>query len=208
MSRLLGHRPKPAMIVAVLALIVAMAGTSYAAIELPANSVGTKQLKASAVTRGKIKDAAIIGSKVRNDSLAGVDILEASLGKVPSAVSADSATVAINANTAASAGNANHAVFADSAKIAKLTYKSQAFADDGVTVVLGPSSVSCDAGQHVVGGGAKLDFAADRELLGDSYPSDDRTWTVDVVGDANPFGTGAPTSYTVYAICAPASATG
>ena len=33
--------PSPAMVVACLALTVALAGTSYAAIKLPANSVGT-----------------------------------------------------------------------------------------------------------------------------------------------------------------------
>lgn len=38
-----------------LALFVALGGTSYAAIKLPANSVGTKQLKKNAVTLKKIK---------------------------------------------------------------------------------------------------------------------------------------------------------
>jgi hypothetical protein len=190
MSRLLGHRPSPAMVVAMAALVIAMAGTSYAAIELPANSVGTKQLKRAAVTRGKIKTNSIVGSKVRDDSLTGADIVEGSLGKVPQAISADSAL---------------HAIEADSAKNAKLTLtvKSATFPDDGVTVVLGPSSVSCDPGQRVISGGAKLEVATHRELLGDSYASDDHTWTVDVIGDANPFGTHAPTSYTVYAMCAP-----
>ena len=43
------------MVVALVALVIAMGGTSYAAIELPANSVGTKQLKANAVVRAKVK---------------------------------------------------------------------------------------------------------------------------------------------------------
>jgi hypothetical protein len=63
MSRLLGHRPSPAMVVAVLALFIAMAGTSYAAIKLPANSVGSKQIKTNAVVSSKIKD----GSLTRKD---------------------------------------------------------------------------------------------------------------------------------------------
>jgi hypothetical protein len=49
MSRLLGHRPSPAMVVALLALSIAMAGTSYAAFQLPANSVVSKQTQANAV---------------------------------------------------------------------------------------------------------------------------------------------------------------
>jgi hypothetical protein len=43
------------MVVALLALVIAMGGTSYAAITLPANSVGPKQLKANAVVAVKVK---------------------------------------------------------------------------------------------------------------------------------------------------------
>ena len=39
-----------------VALTVALGGTSYAAIKLPANSVGTKQIKTAAVTGEKVKD--------------------------------------------------------------------------------------------------------------------------------------------------------
>jgi hypothetical protein len=60
MSRLWGHRPSPAMVIALLALLIAMGGTSYAAIKLPANSVGTKQLKANAVVSSKVKNHSLI----------------------------------------------------------------------------------------------------------------------------------------------------
>jgi hypothetical protein len=52
--------PSPAMIVACVALLVALGGTSYAAIALPNNSVGTKQIKANAVTSAKIKKHTIV----------------------------------------------------------------------------------------------------------------------------------------------------
>jgi hypothetical protein len=73
MSRLLGHRPSPAMVVAMLALFIALAGTSYAAIKLPAHSVGTRQLKDSAVTSTKVKDSAITSRKVKDRSLLAQD---------------------------------------------------------------------------------------------------------------------------------------
>jgi hypothetical protein len=41
--------------IALLALFVALGGTSYAALKLPAGSVGTKQLKNRAVTGAKVK---------------------------------------------------------------------------------------------------------------------------------------------------------
>jgi hypothetical protein len=47
-------RPSPAIVVACLALIVALGGTSYAVSQLPANSVGSKQLKDHAVTPRKV----------------------------------------------------------------------------------------------------------------------------------------------------------
>src|SRR5215217_5950208 len=50
------HRPSPALVVACIALIVALSGTSYAAIALPRGSVGTIQLKNGAVTSLKVKD--------------------------------------------------------------------------------------------------------------------------------------------------------
>jgi hypothetical protein len=50
------------MVVACLALIVALSGTSYAKIllALPVNSVGTPQLKANAVISSKVKDKSLL----------------------------------------------------------------------------------------------------------------------------------------------------
>lgn len=102
--------------IALLALFIALGGTTYAATALPKNSVGAKQLKKNAVTAPKIKAGAVTnvklgknavtGAKVKDDSLTGADILESSLGKVPSATAADSATNATNATNATSASNA------------------------------------------------------------------------------------------------------
>lgn len=46
-------------VVAYLALFVALGGTSYAAIKLPANSVGTKQIQKRAVTPAKLAQSTI-----------------------------------------------------------------------------------------------------------------------------------------------------
>ena len=51
--------PSPALLVAVLALVVATAGTGYAAVELAKNSVGSKQLKKNAVVSKKVKDGSL-----------------------------------------------------------------------------------------------------------------------------------------------------
>ena len=54
--------PKFANVTAVLALVVATAGTSYAAVTLPKNSVGTKQLAKNAVVSKKVKDGSLLAT--------------------------------------------------------------------------------------------------------------------------------------------------
>ena len=62
MKRFLHVRPSPAMVVACAALFVALSGVGYAAIVLPANSVGTKHLKKNAVTPAKVKRRSLLRS--------------------------------------------------------------------------------------------------------------------------------------------------
>jgi hypothetical protein len=98
------------MVVACVALSVALGGTSYAAIKLPANSVGTKQLKKNAVT----------SIKVKNNAVTGRDVLESSLGRVPSArnaINASNATTAANTTNATNAANADKLDGLDSADL-------------------------------------------------------------------------------------------
>jgi len=57
------------MIVALIALSVALSGTSYAVANLPRNSVGTPQLKGNAVTGPKVKDGSLSASDFAAGSL-------------------------------------------------------------------------------------------------------------------------------------------
>jgi hypothetical protein len=52
-------RISPAMVIALVALLVALGGGAYAAFKLPKNSVGTKQIQKNAVTGSKIKDGSL-----------------------------------------------------------------------------------------------------------------------------------------------------
>ena len=60
MRRMLRHRPSPAIVIASIALTIALGGTSYAAISLPRNSVGTPQLKKNAVNSAKVKNFSLL----------------------------------------------------------------------------------------------------------------------------------------------------
>jgi hypothetical protein len=107
-ARLLSYRPSAAMVVALIALFVAMGGTTYAVKRLPKRSVGaaqlkkdavrTKNIKARNVTRSRIAKKAINSDLVGTDALVGKNILESSLGQVPSAKDADHATTADKVN--------------------------------------------------------------------------------------------------------------
>src|SRR5437588_13099901 len=66
------RRPSPALVISLIAVIVALGGTSYAALSVPKNSVGTKQLKKGAVTTSKIKNGAVTGKKIKLSTLHAV----------------------------------------------------------------------------------------------------------------------------------------
>ncbi len=96
-------------VVACLALFIALGGASYAAVNLPKNSVGSRELKPKAVKAGnlareavrtaKIAKGAITTNRLRSDAVTGAKVDEATLGKVPSAGRADIAAQAEDAAT-------------------------------------------------------------------------------------------------------------
>jgi hypothetical protein len=165
-----------------VALFVALSAGSYAAVSLPSNSVGTKQIKSKAVTNAKLARDAIDGSKVKNGSLLGADINLTTLGKVPSAASADTAAAApiARVKTVSGSGTSQPAIGSPPVDVA---------------------SATCDGGLVVVGGGVQLGDPSTQEVI-DSFPNGSSTWS----GHVANFGTGTPT-FTVYALCAPAAST-
>lgn len=69
MSRILNHARNN--LVAYIALFVALGGTSYAAVSLPAGSVGTKQLRNAAVTNKKLANGSITPAKFSSKQISG-----------------------------------------------------------------------------------------------------------------------------------------
>ncbi len=90
MKTLMKRRPSPAMVVALLALVVAMAGTAYAA---------------QTINGGAIKKQTIGGGKLKEDTLTGFQVNTNKLGTVPSAQVATHTFWAV-INNPASPGNA------------------------------------------------------------------------------------------------------
>ena len=90
-------RPSPALIIALIALMVSLGGTGYAAFALPNNSVGTKQLKNGAVTAAKVKRHSLTGAQIN-------------LKKLGTVLTARDAGRALRAGTAAPSGKAGGAL--------------------------------------------------------------------------------------------------
>jgi hypothetical protein len=82
-------RPSPAMVVAMLALVMAFTGPA----------VADQVVAAAKKINGKnLKTRSIAGNRLRNNTITGIQVKESSLGKVPSASKADSATTATTAS--------------------------------------------------------------------------------------------------------------
>ena len=69
MSAFIRSRMSFAVVISAIAIAVALAGTGYAALKLPRNSVGAKQLKKSAVRSAKVKNGSLRRSDVRRRDL-------------------------------------------------------------------------------------------------------------------------------------------
>ncbi|MEP6954978.1 MAG: hypothetical protein ABI950_13045 [Solirubrobacteraceae bacterium] len=171
----LRHRLTYANVTATLALSIALGGTSYAAVQLPRNSVGTKQLRASSVGSREVRDRSL---GVRDLSAAARASLRGQRGPAgPQGPPGAGAGVAL-----------------------ALTYKTAAAtvaaASSSGDSAVNATTATCDPGQRVTGGGLRVDTGSDASAR-ESYPSANNTaWTVHVGND------GPAATYTVFAICA------
>jgi hypothetical protein len=80
-------RPSPALVVAVVALFMALGGTSYAALKITGKNVAN-----STLTGLDVKNRSLGPQEIKPDSLTGEQIDEAALGAVPEAAHAAKAT--------------------------------------------------------------------------------------------------------------------
>jgi hypothetical protein len=133
-------------------------------------------LPSGSVGSKQLRNNAVVAAKIKNNAVAGADINERSLAKVPSANVADKA-----------------------AAIDKVSYKT-ATGTAAASSAANVATATCDAGQHVLGGGVKLDPPG-IGLINDSYADSGNTaWTAHV-GNGSSGSSAAPVKFTVYAIC-------
>jgi hypothetical protein len=106
---MLRRRPSPALVIACIALFVSLSGVSYGVAtgfidsrEIKNNTVSSADVRNNALRTFDIRNNEVRGFDIRNSSVqgrdlafntvTGADVNETSLGKVPAATAADSAT--------------------------------------------------------------------------------------------------------------------
>ncbi len=162
------------MVVAVTALIVAMGGTSYAAITLPRNSVGDRQIRTGAVRSSEVKDRSL---SVRDLSISARTSLRGAQGPPGppgAAIPGAAGTGTIAVKTAAGS--------VDAAPVDQ--------------EVLATATATCDAGQRVVSGGVSTGDSAIPSVHASFPAANGVAWTVTVGND-----TTTARAFTVFAVC-------
>lgn len=161
--RKLVHRPSPAMMIACIALLVSLGGTSFAAAtQLARNSVGTAQLRNGAVTNPKIRNNAVNSAKVQNRSLLRVDFAP---GQIPAGPAGPQGPVG-PAGAAGPAGPAGPA-----GVIGPITVRTASGLVDGGTAENGAYNsrrvtATCQGSERAISAGTSWsDDAVGRELM-------------------------------------------
>jgi hypothetical protein len=166
-----------ANVTATIALFIAVGGTSYAAVQLPRNSVGSAQLRAGVVDSSKVKDRSL---RTADLSVAARNFLKGQRGPAGPA----------GPQGPAGAGGAG----GSAGPTLNFAAATGAVAAGEVT----SATASCAPGQRVTGGGVRIDSGGDSAVR-ESYPNLNNTaWTVRVGNDDV---AGGPFNYTVFAIC-------
>ena len=160
MRTLIAHRPSPAMVVACIALLVALGGTSVAAVTaLAPNSVGTAQLRSNAVTAAKIRNNNVTGADIAPNAVTSADVRNGSLSRD------DFASNSIPAGPAGPAGPTGPSGLISAISVRQAgvlvpggTAQNAAYDTETVTV-------NCNANEKAISAGTGWsDDAADREL--------------------------------------------
>jgi hypothetical protein len=140
-----------------IALTVALGGTSYAAIKLPSNSVGSSQIKRSGVASSDIRANAVTGAKVKDGSLQAADFAANAVPR--GAAGATGATGPAGAPGAP--GTPGTPGLLSGTVVRRTDIALPAGAAVGVAGASTSAFATCAAGEKIVGGSANIGNVTD-----------------------------------------------
>jgi hypothetical protein len=169
--------PSPAMVLAGTALLIALGGTSVAAVsQIPRASVGAPQLKANAVTSPKIANNTIVSADVRNGSLLRADFKRGQIPAGPVGAQGPQGPAGLSAREQVSAETPQSSV-----------------SPKNITV-------ACPTTKKVIGGGVELSGPGRaRVTVTENKPTGDNTWEAEAF---EAVATNAAWKIVIHAICA------
>jgi hypothetical protein len=146
-----------ANVMSMIAVMIALGGTSYAAIKLPSNSVGSAQIKSSAVKNAELASSSVTSAKVKDGVLLAKDF---AIGQIPAgprgATGATGATGAAGPTGPTGATGATGAK-GDTGTIGAVTARSFTATADMANNQKASYTATCPAGQQAIGGGGRGD---------------------------------------------------
>lgn len=192
-----------ANVTSVLALTVALGGTSYAAVALPRNSVTSTQIKRGAIVGSDIHANAVTGGKVKDRSLKAVDF---ATGQLPAGAKGDAGPPGPQGSKG------------DTGTVGAATVQFAQAAADLADTRNQSYSVFCPDGQQAIAGGGRGDDTLSEEtILTNTRPAISRAntepptngqsftgWRITVVNPAG--GTPAGIRPEVWVVCVAAPA--
>ena len=149
-----------ANVLSATALMVALGGTSYAAVALPNNSVGTPQIKTNGVKSSEIASGAVRSSEVKNASLTLADFAP---GQIPAGPKGDKGDKGEKGDK----GDKG-----DTGSVGAPTVRSFTAPADLADGTKSSYNVYCPAGQVAIGGGGRGDESnSEGTILTSTRPS-------------------------------------
>ncbi len=201
MRRPLFTRPSPSMAVALLALFVALGGTSYAAAKISSQNirtgaVGTRAIKNGSISNGDLGAGSVGARAVKNRSLASADVRPDSLGGAavreerldPNKIDVRK----LKAVPLALRVPKNSVGASDLGAVTRRFGGAVTVANGAVN----KTDVGCKKGEIVVGGGGRWADNLPGQSIQSSFAGSNSSWAV--VGSN---GTGAPRRLEAFAMC-------
>lgn len=188
-----------ANVTATLALFVAVAGSSYAAVGLPAGSVGSKQLRSNAVSTSKIRDGAVTSSKLKIGSLLARDFKH---GQLPQGPKGDPGAQGPKGDPGPQGPRGDPGPQGPSGNNGATNVVVRKLAVTGTGQLDG--TVSCGVGERATGGGFYTGGNGSNVTTLNSYPVTAASgmvptaWRVDAIDQTSP----APMTGEIYVVCA------